>query len=92
MYQPSSSQVINIFSSKWLFETLFAAEPQFGGLINNLIMTTDRLIMGSRTVSISARSSSQGAKRRIAPASLVWSVALRASRDIKIQASIEYVV
>ena len=92
MYQQSSLQVINIFSSKWLFETLFAVAPQFDGLINNLIMTTDRLIMGSRTISTSARSSSQGAKSRIAPASLVWSVALRSSRDIKIQASIEYVV
>jgi hypothetical protein len=70
---------------------LFAVAPQFGGLINNLIMTTDRFIMGSRTVSTSARSSSQGAKPRIAPAPLVWSVALRASRDITIQASIEYV-
>jgi hypothetical protein len=46
--------------------------------------------MGSRTAS--ARSSSQGTKPRIAPAPLVWSVALRASRDITIQASIEYVV
>ena len=54
-------------------------------------MTTDRFIMGSRTVSTSARSSSQGAKPRISPGPLVWSVALRASRDITIQASIEYV-
>jgi len=37
----------------------------------------------------SSRSSSQGAKPRIAPAPLVWSVALRASRDITIQTSIE---
>ena len=71
---------------------MFAVAPQFGGLINNLIMTTDRFIMGSRTVSTSARSSSQGAKPRISPGPLVWSVALRASRDIIIQTSIEYVV
>jgi hypothetical protein len=55
-------------------------------------MTTDEFIMGSRTVSTSARSSSQGGMPRIAPAPLVWSVALRASRDITIQTSIEYVV
>ena len=93
MYQQSSFQVITLFSSEWLFESffLFAVAPQFGGLVNNLIMTTDRFIMGSRTVSTSARSSSQGAKPRIAPAPLVWSVALRSSRDITIQASIEYV-
>ena len=47
--------------------------------------------MGSRTVSTSTRSS-QGAKPRVFPAPLVWSVALRASRDITIQASIEYVI
>ena len=48
--------------------------------------------MGSRTLSTSVRSSSQGAMSRIAPAPLVWSVAQRTSRDITIQASIEYVV
>ena len=49
--------------------------------------------MGSRTASThSSRSSSQGTKSRVAPTSLAWSVALRASRDITIQASIEYVV
>ena len=69
---------------------LFAVMPHYGGLVNNLIVTTDRLIMGSRTTPLS-RSGSQGAKSRITPAPLVWSVALRASRDITIQASIEYV-
>jgi hypothetical protein len=49
--------------------------------------------MSSRTVSTpSARSSLQGMKPRISPIPLAWSVALRASRDITIQASIEYVV
>jgi hypothetical protein len=65
--------------------------PQCGALINNLIVTTDRFIMGSDTAT-SSRLGSQGAKPRIAPAPLAWSVALRASRDITIQASIEYVV
>jgi len=67
---------------------LVSVIPQYGALINNLIVTTDRFIMGSRTAP-SSRSSSQGAKPRIAPAPLAWSVALRASRDITIQASIE---
>ena len=70
---------------------VFVVMPQYGALINNLIVTTDRFIMGSR-IAPSSRSSSQGAKPRIAPAPLAWSVALRASRDITIQASIEYVV
>ena len=70
---------------------LFAVMPQYSALINNLTVTTDRFIMGSRTAP-SSWSSSQGAKSRIAPAPLTWSVALRASQDITIQASIEYVV
>jgi hypothetical protein len=70
---------------------VFVVMPQYGALINNLIVTTDRFIMRSRTAP-SSRSSSQGAKPRIAPTPLAWSVALRASRDITIQASIEYVV
>ncbi|KAN0107065.1 hypothetical protein V8E52_010510 [Russula decolorans] len=67
---------------------LVSVMPQYSALINNLIVTSDRIIMGSRTAP-SSRSSSQGAKPRIAPAPLAWSVALRASRDITIQASIE---
>jgi hypothetical protein len=70
---------------------LFSVNPQYSALINNLIVTTDRLMMGSRAAP-SSRSISQGTKSRIAPAPLAWSVALRASRDITIQASIEYVV
>ncbi|KAN0114152.1 hypothetical protein V8E52_006950 [Russula decolorans] len=67
---------------------LVSVMPQYSALINNLIVTTDRFIMGSGTAS-SSRSSSQRAKPQIAPAPLAWSVALRASRDITIQASIE---
>ena len=93
MYQQSSFLVITCtFSGMFLGRhCLFAAMPQYGALINNLIMTTDRFIMGSRTAP-SSRSSSQGAKPRIAPAPLAWSVALRSSQDINIQACIEYVV
>ena len=71
--------------------SFFAVMPQYIALVNNLIVTTDRFIMGSHTTP-SSRSNSQAAKPRIAPAPLAWSVALRASRDITIQASIEYVV
>ena len=68
-------------------------EPEFSALMNNLITTTDQFIMGSLPVSTpSAWSSSQGIQPRIAPRPLAWSVALRSSRDISIQASIEYVV
>ena len=69
---------------------LFAVMPHYGGLIDNLLVTTDRFIMSSRTTP--SLSSSQGTKTRMTPGPLVWSVALRASRDISIQASIEYVV
>jgi hypothetical protein len=67
--------------------------PQYGALFNNLIVTTDRFMMGSGT-DPSSPWSSKGATRkpRITPEPLAWSVALRASRDITIQASIEYVV
>ena len=93
MYQQSSFLVIthSLRNVPRTSSFVFVVMPQYGALINNLIVTTDRFIMGSRTAP-SSRSSSQGAKPRIAPAPLAWSVALRASRDITIQASIEYVV
>jgi hypothetical protein len=93
MYQQSSFLVITftLFGMSVRRHHLFAVMPQYGALINNLIVTTDRSVMGSCTAP-SSRSSSQRAKPRIAPAPLAWSVALRASRDITIQASIEYVV
>ena len=88
-YQQSPFLVIT-FSLSGMFlgrHRLFAVMPQYRGLINNLIVTTDQFIMGSRT---DPSSSSQRAKPRIAPVPLVWSVALRAYQDITIQASIEY--
>ena len=66
--------------------------PQYGALINDLIVMTDRFVMGRRASTPSARSSSKGTNFRTASTPLAWSVALRASRDITIQASIEYVV
>ncbi|KAI0272993.1 hypothetical protein BGY98DRAFT_1099662 [Russula aff. rugulosa BPL654] len=69
---------------------LVSVMPQYGALFNNLIVTTDRFMMGSGT-DPSSPWSSKGATRkpRITPEPLAWSVALRASRDITIQASIE---
>jgi hypothetical protein len=95
MYQQSSFPVITFTSlshDPWM-SSLFAVMPQYGALINNLIVTTDRCILGCHTTP-SSLSSSQGTKppARICHAPLVWSIALRASRDIAIQTSIEYVV
>jgi hypothetical protein len=93
MYQQSSFLVttFTLFGMTVRRYHLFAVIPQYSALINNLIVTTDRFIMGSDAASLSGLSS-QGAKTRITPAPLAWSVALRASRHITIQASIEYVV
>jgi hypothetical protein len=94
MYQQSSFLVITstLFGMIHGHHHLFAVMPQYGALINNLIVTTDRFIMMGPRISPYSQSSSERRKPRIAPAPLVWSVALRASRDISIQASIEYVV
>ncbi|KAI9459745.1 hypothetical protein F5148DRAFT_1218621 [Russula earlei] len=66
--------------------------PQYLDLIGNLVVTTDRTHHGLACWPLPllpGGSNVQGAKPRIAPAPLVWSVALRASQDISIQASIE---
>jgi hypothetical protein len=92
MYQQCSFPVITL-SGPLTSSHLFAAMPQFGALIDDLIVTTDEFIMGLRTVpTASALSSSRGAMSRTDPVPLVWSVALRASPDITIRASIGYVV
>ncbi|KAI9438740.1 hypothetical protein H4582DRAFT_2076367 [Lactarius indigo] len=61
--------------------------PRFIDLIDNLVVTTDRLITGSRGPS--GRSSGQGTKQRVGAVPLAWSAALRVNHDIIIQASIE---
>ena len=68
-------------------------KPQFENLIDNLVVTTDRLMTGSRTraASAPARSISQVSNPRIPPVPLLWSAALRVHPDTLIQASIEYV-
>jgi len=63
---------------------------EYRDLIGNLAVTTDRRIVGSRAVSApSARMSTQRGKLRSSPIPLAWSVAVRVSHDISIQASIE---
>ena len=93
MYQQSSFLVITstLFGLSVRRHHLFVVMPQYGALINNLVVTTDGLIMGSGTAPLS-QSSSQNAKLRIDPAPLAWSGALRVSRDISIKASNEYAV
>jgi hypothetical protein len=86
-----SGEYLTLRNGPWI-SSLFPVMPQYGVLINNLIVTTHKSIMGFRTTAPSLRWSSRGAEQRIAPTRLAWSVALRASRDINIQASIEYVV
>jgi len=81
-----------LFCGMALDDLLFSVKSQFNDLIDNLVVTTDKFIIGSRTASNpSARSNTQGAKPRIAPIPLVWSAAVRVHQDIFIQASIEYV-
>ncbi|KAH9980734.1 hypothetical protein BJV74DRAFT_85096 [Russula compacta] len=67
-----------------------SVRSQFGDLIDNLVVTTDELIMGTCVTSTpSARSSVQKTKLRIGPVPLAWSAALRVSQHIIIQSSIE---
>jgi len=64
---------------------IVSVKVQFGDRIQKLVVTTDRLITGSRA----ARSGTQGAKPQIDPVHLVWSAAVRVHPSLFIQASIE---
>ena len=86
-----SGEYLTLFGFALVSHHSFPVMPQYGVLINNLIVTTHKSIMGFRTTT-PFQWSSRGAEQRITPTRLVWPVALRASRDITIQASIEYVV
>ena len=69
---------------------LFSAQPAFRTYIDQLVKTVDDVIINSlRNVSVSPER--QRTLSRIFPVALAWSVSQRASRDIKIQAAIEYV-
>jgi len=66
---------------------IVSEKPRFTDLIENLVMTTDRFIIGSRASS--SRAGAQGSKQRIGAVPLAWSAAVRVNHDIIIQASIE---
>ena len=69
---------------------LFSAQPTFRTFIEQLVKTVDEVIITSlRNVSVSPER--QRTQSRIFPVALAWSVSQRASRDINIQAAIEYV-
>ena len=68
----------------------FPAQPKSRRLINELVATTDGVII-AHARSISAPSGGQRAQPRSSPASLAWSVTQRTSRDINVQAAIECV-
>ena len=69
---------------------LFPAQPTFRAFIEQLVKTVDKVIITSlRNVSVPPER--QRTQSRIFPVALAWSISQRASRDIKIQAAIEYV-
>lgn len=68
-----------------------SARPRFHDLIDNLVATTDEVIIAfSRN--ISASSGAQSAQQRMFPVTLAWSVSQRVNRGINIKAAIEYVI
>lgn len=91
MCRPRSSLVILLLyvsCSKVVSHlTLFSAQPRFGDMIAKLVATTDEVINGH----ITASSKAQSTKSRMSPVTLAWSVSQRASRGIKVQATVECV-
>ncbi|KAN0127123.1 hypothetical protein V8E53_015061 [Lactarius tabidus] len=59
---------------------------RFSDLIENLVVTTDRLITGSRG---STRAGAQAGKQRLGAVPLSWSAAVRMNHDVIIQSTIE---
>jgi hypothetical protein len=73
-----------------LMPCFVSAQPKFRNFIEQLVKTTDDVIIAPlRNISVS--SERQRTQSRIFPVALAWSVSQRASRDIKIQAAIEHV-
>ncbi|KAN0135817.1 hypothetical protein V8E53_006269 [Lactarius tabidus] len=66
---------------------IVSGEPNFADLVENVVVTTDGFLPGTRDRS--AGIAVQGEKQRASAEQLVWSAALRVCRDIVIQASIE---
>jgi hypothetical protein len=67
----------------------FTEEGKFSDLIENLVATTDRLIVGSRG---STQAGAQGSKQRLGAVPLAWSRAVRVNHGIIIEALIAYAV
>ncbi|KAN0125392.1 hypothetical protein V8E53_015527 [Lactarius tabidus] len=65
---------------------IVSEKGRFSDLIENLVVTTDRLITGSRGPT---RAGAQGGKQRLGAVPLSWSAAVRVDHDIIIQATIE---
>ena len=94
MCGPSSFQVIILFIVLHvriaLRPRLFSAQPTYRNSVEQLVRTVDNVIIAFlRNVSVSPER--QRTLSRIFPVALAWSVSQRASRDINIQAAIEYV-
>ncbi|KAH9051687.1 hypothetical protein EDB87DRAFT_749098 [Lactarius vividus] len=68
-------------------QKIVSEKPRYTDLIEKLVVTTDRFIMGARGPS--AGFGVQGELSRVSAVPLAWSAALRVSRGIVVQASIE---
>ena len=62
----------------------------YADLIEKLVVTTDRFVLGSRSPSKGC--GIPGEKSRVVAILLAWSAALRVCHSIPLQTSIEYVV
>ncbi|KAH8985737.1 hypothetical protein EDB86DRAFT_3083324 [Lactarius hatsudake] len=66
---------------------IVSGKPRYADLIEKLVLTTDRFIMGGRNASVGF--GVQGERPRVNAVPLAWSAALRVSPGIVVQASIE---
>ncbi|KAH8985726.1 hypothetical protein EDB86DRAFT_3246299 [Lactarius hatsudake] len=66
---------------------IVSEKPGYADLIEKLVVTTDRFIIGARSPLVGF--GVQGDKPRVSAVPLAWSAALRVSPDIVVQASIE---
>jgi hypothetical protein len=65
---------------------IVSEKARFSDLVENLVVTTDRLITGSRG---STRAGAQAGKQRLGAVPLSWSAAVRVNHDVIIQTTIE---
>ena len=86
----STCSTVSVAWKGCLTPLVIAGNSEFSNLIDKLIVTTRRLLPEPRVAV--APSETQNAKLRLpSPVPLAWSVAQRASRNVIIEASIEYV-